>query len=129
MPAHALARHGDVPENIMIGGAARPKPIPLEPVACRGCGKLLEPLRRWGGLCRECVCELPHASPRRASWELVRTFKRKRSKGKVIERCVLVRCSCGNERVLTWTHWTQRRPTRCKRCSLSGFDVRQVGQP
>lgn len=35
------------------------------------------------------------------------------------EQCVRARCSCGTERVMTLSHFEQRRSHSCKRCSLA----------
>lgn len=112
----------------VIGPA--PKPIPEGPACCRGCGGTLEPLRRWGGLCRDCVRELPHRTRARAEWCIVREFTRTRGpQGRIKERMVRVRCSCGKERVITWSDWSRRRTHCCKRCSLAGFDPGMMGLP
>lgn len=43
-------------------GDARPKPIPAQPTHCRNprCGLVLPLLRRYAGLCAECVRLLRH---------------------------------------------------------------------
>jgi hypothetical protein len=97
-----------------------PKPIPSTPTHCRGCGQELEPLRRWGGLCRTCVRALPHGALRdriSVQWIVIGHFARKRRDG-IKERCVRLRCTCGTERTMSLAEWTHRRSLRCNRCRL-----------
>jgi len=106
------------------------KPVPTHPTHCRGCGVELERLRRWGGYCRACVRGLPHKARSHAEWSIVRVFTRKRGpNGRISERMVRIRCTCGKERVISWSEWTRRRTNCCKRCSLAGFDAGMMGLP
>lgn len=107
-----------------------PKPIPTSPTHCRGCGVLLEPLRRYGGLCKACVPSAALgrlADPMARKWTVIERFKRSRStcNGPITERCVRVRCVCGSERVMTVAIWSCRRSLGCKRCRMN--DLRRQG--
>jgi hypothetical protein len=106
-----------------------PKPIPDTPTHCRKCRDVLEPLRRWGGLCKRCVTSAKPGrlhDPQALKWTVVKEFKRKR-RG-VVERCVRVRCTCGRERTMSRADWNSRRSTCCKRCSLAHFSVSELGR-
>jgi hypothetical protein len=66
------------------------------------------------------------ADPQAVKWTVLREFKRRRPSGGV-ERCVLVRCLCGRQRVMSRATWLRKRSKCCKRCSLLQFDVRSMG--
>jgi hypothetical protein len=123
MPVSQKEQHEFVPD------ASGLKAIPTKPTHCRGCGVELPPLRRWGGRCKSCVMGMPHrarrADPLAVRWVIVKRFSRRRGKG-ITERCVRVRCECGNERVMTLAVWQQRRTLGCKQCALRGFRTRGV---
>lgn len=107
-----------------------PKPIPATPTHCRRCEVELEPLRRWGGLCRACVSPAAVAKlrdPQAMQWVIVREFIRKRKSG-IRERCLRVQCSCGKQRVIAKSAWRTQRSTCCKRCSLAHFSVSELGR-
>lgn len=106
-----------------------PKPIPDGPTHCRGCSDRLEPLRRWGGLCRVCVRNFPRLGLRRRrsdpdafKWRELKRFVRKRPNG-VNETCVRVKCQCeyGTERTMSVTEFEQRRSNACNRCKLKAI--------
>lgn len=99
-----------------------PKPIPDGPTHCRVCGFELEPLRRWGGLCKDCVpravgTTMLEQATTKLQWREVKRFTRVRKDGQrnVI---VVVRCSCGTEREMTPAEFEgrSRRANACKRC-------------
>lgn len=110
-----------------------PKPIPSTPTHCQ-CGTWLEPLRRWGGKCKDCIRSAQPGKlhdPQALQWTVVKEFKRKRPGGKrrgVVERCVRLRCSCGKYRTMSLAEWRARRSTCCKRCSLAHFSVSDLGR-
>jgi hypothetical protein len=115
--------------NFVGLGVYAPKPIPDTPTHCRGCGSVLEPLRRWGGLCRTCIAPAEPGKlrdPQVVAWTIVKEFKRKR-KG-VTEWCVRVQCGCGRQRVIAKAAWRTQRSTCCKRCSLARFSVTELGR-
>jgi hypothetical protein len=102
-------------------------PVPLSPTHCTSCGKLLEPLRRYAGLCKECVASRSSGSAvavdkLRSQLVLLRSFYRQRSGHR--ERYVEVRCSCGRKCRLQWARWVRERPHSCNRCRLRGIDAR-----
>lgn len=105
------------------------KPVPDEPTHCKGCAHLLEPLRRYGGYCAGCVAEwrkrLPPPKPP-ATMTVVRTMWRKRvgQREGHRERFVLVRCSCGQRRMLKLSTWNKRRPTCCNQCRMKAINDR-----
>lgn len=106
------------------------RPVPLSPTHCRRCRAELEPLRRWGGLCRRCVARRSRPAPKpterlQSRLTLVREFIRKRTSGARVglrESYVEVRCSCGQLSVMKRTRWMLRRPACCNRCRLRGVD-------
>lgn len=97
-----------------------PKPIPDSPTHCRTCGFALEPLRRWGGLCRDCVPRAVGAQMQPANnqfrWTEVRRFKRK-CRG-FMRQFVVVRCQCGVEREMGASEFVQRKALGCNKCKL-----------
>jgi len=103
------------------------QPVPLEPTQCRGCGIVLEPLRRYAGLCRACVmgftrpAQKPtgHIEPQLC---VLQESCRMRPDGRR-ERYVLVQCTCGQRRTLKWTTWQHHRPRCCNRCRLRDIDL------
>lgn len=103
-----------------------PKDIPDEPTHCqgRGCGVLLEPLRRYAGLCKACVvkCSRRLAKKRpKPKLRILRSFMRHG------EKHVEVECVCGNRRIMRLSTLRIERPTRCKRCRLrEAADLRSV---
>jgi endogenous inhibitor of DNA gyrase (YacG/DUF329 family) len=106
-------------------------PVPTEPTLCRGCGTVLEPLRRFAGLCRGCVLQWgqSHRSPRRAPAPLASLLRelsrttRTRPDGRT-EAYVQVECVCGRRRVLKLTTWLHHQPHCCNRCRLRDIDLR-----
>lgn len=103
-----------------------PKPIPDSPTHCRGCGDWLEPLRRWGGLCRDCVRDAcgrsttrTRSEPGAFKWRELRRFVRKRRNG-VNETCVRAKCQCefGTERTMSLTQFKQHASLACNKCKL-----------
>jgi hypothetical protein len=112
-------------------GVRRPvQAIPVHPTTCR-CGAVLEPLRRFAGLCRPCV--LAWAQSQRSSrsppaLQLASQFRelgrttRARPDGRT-EQYVQVECSCGRRRVLKLTTWLHHQPRCCNRCRLRDVDA------
>jgi len=105
------------------------QPVPLQPTTCR-CGATLEPLRRYGGLCRSCVLAWGQRSPQSTKAaaplasllrELSRTT-RTRPDGRT-EAYVQVECACGRRRVLKLTTWLHHQPHSCNRCRLREIDA------
>ena len=116
---------------------AQVKPIPpAHP--CKGCGVELEPLRRYGGLCADCVKpkarpEPPQASPA-SRVRVLETIYRVRRVGKraVRTKYVRVECACGRKSTVEATAWKRARPRMCKACyrreaSDRGIDATRYG--
>lgn len=111
------------------GARRQVQPVPTQPTHCRSCGRLLEPLRRFAGLCRPCVLAWGQRSnrPPRAAAPLASLLRelgrttRTRSDGRT-EAYVQVECSCGRRRVLKLTTWLHHQPHCCNRCRLRGVD-------
>lgn len=100
-------------------------PVPTTPTHCRACGVVeLEPLRRYGGLCKACVRSRSKAAPAdqqlRCRMKVVRQLYRQRVGHR--ERYVEVRCECGRRRVLKWSNWCLHPPLSCNRCRLRGIE-------
>src|SRR5262245_5631323 len=109
-----------------------PKPIPEGPTHCRGCGQEIEPLRRWGGLCKRCVYGLkkssdrPRHEPVRFRWRLLEQYVRIRPNG-IREKRVRVICECGRtRRTMGLTDYNQRKSLACRRCLLADIRLRGV---
>jgi hypothetical protein len=106
-----------------------PKPIPDTPTHCRGCGDELPPLRRWGGLCRDCVHRVPAANgrgPHVFRWKAIEFFTRTRSNGER-QSSVRVRCECGlSVRTMSITEYEQHKSLACRRCLLKDIRARGV---
>jgi hypothetical protein len=101
-------------------------PVPSQPTHCTGCGKELEPMRRYGGRCRDCVRVivrqvgvLPSEQPS-TQFKFLRAFYKQRPKHK--ERFVEVQCSCGRKRTLQWSTWMHHRPACCNKCRLKAVE-------
>jgi len=94
---------------------------------CRGCGAELEPLRRYGGLCKQCVGGTrPPAPPPteqlRSRFRFLREVFKQRAGHR--ERFAEVECECGRRRVLQWKTWSLHRPRSCNRCRLKEIEAR-----
>lgn len=101
--------------------------VPAKPTHCRKCGAELEPLRRYGGLCRDCIARdaqpvVPPTEQLRCQFTVVRTLYRARPGHR--ERYVEVVCDCGQRRVLKWSTWAHKRPLCCNQCRLRGINAR-----
>jgi hypothetical protein len=119
-----------------VDGAGRaPNPIPETPTHCRGkhCGAVLDPLRRYAGLCRQCVArhQRPGPAPTRqlkSVYRVLRRFSRKRRDGKFV-RYVELRCGgthgakCGRTTTIQASTWKHRRPRACAACTLREISV------
>lgn len=123
--------------------ALSPKPIPATPTHCTGCGSELEPLRRWGGKCKQCVRgrgepkQVAAAEPCINRWHVIRRFTQVRPNG-VRERFVRVRCTtpigdgiCGSERNMSQSKFDGsecegHRSLACRRCKLKNIKARGV---
>lgn len=109
-------------------GVRRPvQPVPLQPTNCRACGSLLEPLRRYAGLCRACVMGFTRPAQKptnRIEPQLcvLEESCRMRPDGRR-ERYVLVQCTCGQRRTLKRTTWLHHQPRCCNRCRLKDIDA------
>ena len=92
------------------------KAVPATPTHCRGrgCKTLLEPMRRYAGLCKPCVAKVAKraASRRRPQLRILRDFVRHG------EKHIEVECTCGNKRVMRLATYNTQRPQRCKECRL-----------
>jgi len=92
------------------------KAVPAQPTHCRGrgCGVLLEPMRRYAGLCKLCVGKVAKRAKRRRGPRLriLRDFMRHG------EKHIEVECSCGNRRIMRLSTYNTQRPQRCKVCRL-----------
>lgn len=110
---------------VEIQGRARPDPgyfaftvkaVPATPTHCRwrGCKTVLEPMRRYAGLCKVHVAKAAKraAKKRLGPQRIIRSFMRHG------ERHIEVECSCGDKRVMRLSTYNTQRPTRCKRCRL-----------
>ncbi len=103
-------------------------PVPSHPTACRQCGAVLEPLRRYAGLCRACVLAFERAIPRPSArieqqlCALQETYRVRPDWRR--ERYVLVQCKCGRRRTLKWVTWEHHKPRCCNRCRLRDIDAR-----
>lgn len=105
-------------------GSSVPKPIPDGPLECRGCSGPLEPLRRWGGLCKKCVRDgmrPPRNAAAPSQMRVVGHFQgqshqRARAAAGKTEHYVLVECTCGRQEQILWSLWVNRRPASCARC-------------
>lgn len=99
------------------------KAVPEYPTQCQGCSAELEPMRRWGGYCQQCVARRFNSSPPPPQgMVVVRVLYRQRTGRR--ERFVEARCSCGRLRVVAWWVWQNRRPASCNRCRLRGVEAR-----
>lgn len=104
-------------------------PVPLSPTHCRVCNAQLERLRRYAGLCKECIARMssgrtaPAPTDKlRSQWRLVRRLYKERAGHR--ERFVEVQCRCGRKRVLQWKTWQHHRPHSCNRCRLRTINAR-----
>lgn len=88
------------------------KPVPATPTNCRGCDVVLEPMRRYAGLCRECVIKRSKRRRRQRPMRVVQTFVR------AGEKHLEVECGCGARRVMRLSTYNAQRPQTCKRCRL-----------
>lgn len=92
------------------------KAVPATPTHCRGrgCSTLLEPMRRYAGLCKPCVAKRSKraARRRRPQLRILRDFMR------AGEKHIEVECTCGNKRVMRLSTYNTQRPQRCKECRL-----------
>ena len=105
--------------------AVRMKDVPATPTHCqgRGCGALLEPMRRYAGLCKACVAKRAKRRKPPVLMRVLRSFVRHG------ERFVEVQCACGNRRIMRLWSFNDQRPTRCKRCRLrAAADLRAAGR-
>lgn len=103
---------------------AEVRAVPSSPTHCVGCGAALEPLRRYAGLCRQCVVAREpswRARPEPSRFELLGEFLRGTRAGRQ-ERWAEVRCSCGRKRWLKWATWEHHRPACCNKCRLRGVE-------
>jgi len=93
------------------------KAVPATPTHCP-CGVLLEPLRRYGGLCKRCVANFAqrHKRPPPAKQKIVRRFVRAGVK------YVEVECGCKVRRTMREATYNAQRPQSCKRCRLRAVD-------
>lgn len=101
--------------------------VPDKPTHCRQCRIELEPLRRYGGLCRNCIQgnAQPAAAPTeplRCRFTIVRTLYRARPGHR--EKYVEVQCECGQKRTLKWSTWEHKRPLCCNQCRLKDINAR-----
>ena len=135
LPANENARERErgVPEE--VGQVARPyftfenelRDVPTEPTHCKRCSAELEPLRRYAGLCRECIVgKAPPAvaptAPLKSKFTVLRELYRTRPGFK--EKYVEVQCECGQRRVLKWATWAHRRPACCGKCRLKSIEAK-----
>lgn len=111
-----------------------PKPIPQTPTHCRGCDSVLEPLRRWGGMCRQCVrdwqgthkrLDAQQAAEPVFRWRVIKQITRLRPDGRH-EKYVQCACVCGTKRTMTLSSFEQRRSYACRGCHMREVRVRGV---
>lgn len=88
------------------------KPIPAGPLTCRDCGAPLELLRRYAGLCKDCVGKRAKRRKAPRPMKIVRSFVRHG------EKHIEVECGCGERRVMRQSTYNAQRPQSCKRCRL-----------
>lgn len=92
------------------------KPVPATPTHCRGCGLELERLRRYAGLCRQCVAaRMSAATAPQPRVQVVRDFVRHG------EKFVVVQCACGVQRTMRLSTYNAQRPLTCKACRLAAI--------
>lgn len=93
------------------------KAVPATPTHCRGrgCNTLLEPMRRYAGLCKLCVVKQAKRAARRRPAPQLRILRHFKRHG---ETHIEVECNCGDKRVMRLATFNTQRPTRCKRCRL-----------
>ena len=101
--------------------------VPDQPTHCRQCSIELELMRRYAGLCRNCIqgSAQPPAAPTeslRCRFTVVRELSKQRVGHK--ERYVEVQCECGQKRTLKWSTWTHKPPLQCNKCRLRGVNAR-----
>jgi hypothetical protein len=81
---------------------------------------LLEPLRRYAGLCQVCVAGWTERSRRRqAARPIMRVVRRWRRSG---VKYVEVECDCDARRTMREATYRVQRPQCCKRCRLRAVD-------
>jgi hypothetical protein len=102
------------------------KPVPETPTHCRGrgCGTLLEPLRRYSGLCRVCVLKRMRRAARKRDKRELRVLRDFVRQG---ERHIEVECGCGAKYVMRLSTFNAQRPTRCRRCRLRDNTAATLG--
>jgi len=96
------------------------KPIPAKPTHCRRCSSELPLLRRYGGLCGDCI--VTHAPPRledptRRKWVILERRPARLPNGETVIR-LRVKCACGYERTMTQAEWRNSRSLQCNRCRM-----------
>ena len=101
--------------------------VPDKPTHCRQCNIELELMRRYAGLCANCIKgkAQPRAAPTaplRCRFTLLRELSRQRVGHK--ERYVEVQCECGQKRTLKWSTWEHKRPLCCNQCRLKDINAR-----
>jgi len=107
-------------------------PVPATPTHC-GCGTLLEPLRRYAGLCKACVAQRSVGKVVKQPTDklvtrlvVIRMLVRERCDHGQTRRVryVEVRCCCGRKRMLPWTTWQHHRPLSCNICRMRDIAAR-----
>ena len=93
------------------------RPVPDTPTHCTQCGAELEPLRRYGGLCKACVAKCP--AVRKYAKSRLRVVRYLVRHGR---RFVEVKCSCGRRRTMRLSTWKLQPPQCCKCCRLRAVD-------
>lgn len=84
--------------------------VPATPTHCRGCGQLLELLRRYAGLCKACVAKRAKAVQRRRPLRVLREFVQGG------EKFVEVQCACGGKRIMRRSTYNAQLPQSCRAC-------------
>lgn len=101
--------------------------VPAGPTHCLGCGAELAPLRRYAGLCAQCVRQRPQPKvarvPAEPKYEVIAEYVRENPSGRR-ERYVEVRCSCGRRRTMKQDTWNNHHPSCCNKCRLRAVDAR-----
>lgn len=101
--------------------------VPDKPTHCRQCHMELELMRRYAGLCKNCIQgnTQPTAAPTeplRCRFTVVRQLYRQRVGHR--ERYVEIQCECGQRRTLKWSTWLHKPPLQCNQCRLKDIQTR-----